>query len=397
MDDSKIISGFFRDIPISINTSSLTGGIKSSVKQFANKNTQNVETLGLKPRSYSFEIIINDKPNQDYFSYRDSLLAALENQEPTALIHPFYGRIEDVLAIDYSLNESIGEFGSATINVSFEVTDNTGLPQQSQNVLPQVIAQNDQAVAAINSDISSTFKVTQSFAGNFGAAIDKINSVVDSINSSTSFLGESADVINTFSSEVGELSANVNSLITNPIALADSITGIFSTINGLYASSESTFEAFKGFFNFGDDDVEINTTTAGLSERKTNSDVINSAVKAQGLCYCYVAAATIEYETVRDIDEVSSTLEDQFNIVMTSEISQETRDAITSLRLKTLELLKQERLNTNQIIEIDTLPTSARLLAFTYYGDDTLGDRIANLNGITDVSFVDGRVEVLTE
>lgn len=395
-DDQKIVNGFYRDIPISIDAGSIAGGRKKSIKQFPNKDTQSVEDLGLKPRQYTLEIVINDKTNQDYFSYRNRLLAALEKASPAPLIHPLYGRIEDVVAVSYNLSERLSEFGSATVSVNFEVNTNTGIPQQSQNVRSQLVSLNQSVIDSVKNDVSSRFKVTSAFAGNFGAAVDKINEIVDNIRESTAFLGGTADTINLFSSQLGGLSANVNSLVTNPIALADSIVGIFDTVGGLYASVDSTLKAFDGLFDFGSDDVEINTTTAGLIERKQNQDVLNSSITSQSLSYSYVSAAEKQYQTTREIDAVTELLEDQYKIVLDSAATQETKDAITELRIKALESLKQSRVNARQVIEVNTLPTSARLLAFSYYGNDELGESIVELNNITDVSFVEGDAEVLT-
>jgi prophage DNA circulation protein len=395
-NDQKIVNGSYRDIPISISAGSMQGGRKSVIKQFPNRNTQSIEDLGLRPRKYSLEIVINDKANQDYFSYRSRLLSALEKSEPAPLIHPLYGRIENVVAVSYNLNERLDEFGFASISVEFEVNANTGIPQQSQNVLSQLVAQNQTVVDSVRSDISSRFKVTNAFAGNFGSAVDKVNEIVSSTKESTAFLGGSADTINSFSSQLGSLSANVNSLVTNPIALADSIVGIFETVNGLYSSVDSTLRAFEGLFDFGANDIEIGTTTAGLSERSQNRGVLNGSVISQALSYSYVSAAEKEYQTTREIDQVAQALENQYKYVLDSDASQETKDNITALRVSALDSLKQSRVNASQVISVSTLPTSARLLAFNYYGNDEQGENIVDLNNFTDVSFVVGDVEILT-
>ena len=130
-DEAQIINGSYKGVPIAIDSGSIEGGRKTSVKQFPSRDTQSVEDLGLRPRKYSLEIIISDKQQQDYFAYRNSLLAALESRGPGELIHPLYGRIENVVAVNYSLNESFGSFGDTTVSVNFEVNENTGIPPVS--------------------------------------------------------------------------------------------------------------------------------------------------------------------------------------------------------------------------------------------------------------------------
>lgn len=397
-DEALIINGSYKDIPIYIASGGLEGGRKVSVKQYPNKDTQSVEDLGLMPRKYSLDIIVSRKlePAQDYFTYRDSLIAALEKKGGGVLIHPLYGRIENVVAVTYSLNESFDSFGYTTISVNFEINRNTGIPKISNNALTQVAAANDILQSAVNNNIAEAFKVTTSFTGNFTAAVDKVNSVIESVQDSISFVGDAADTINSFTNQIGEVIENVNSLVTKPRELANAITELFESANGLYAATGATFETMIGFFDFGDNDIEIKPTTAGRIERKKNNDTLNAAIAASSLGYAYLAASSITFETTRQIDDVAARLDEQYQKVITSDADQATKNAVTDMRVKVLDVLDDVRVNTSKIISIETVNTSARLLGFTYYGDDSNGAAIAALNNISDVSFVSGEVEVLT-
>ena len=393
-DEAKIYQGRYKSLPISIAGGSIEGGKKAIVRQFPNKNSQSVETLGLKPRKYSLDVIINDKVNQDYFSYRDSLIATLESDGAGVLIHPLYGRIEDVIAVNYSINERFAEFGGATVSVNFEVDKNTGIPQASANVSTQLATLNQSVQDAINADIAQNFNVTPGFFGNFTAAAEKITSIIDSTAGATAFIGEQSDSINEFSAEIGSLSASVNSLVTNPIALADSITGLFDSVNGLYASSDATLDTVKGFFNFGNSDSEITETTAGKAERNKNNTTLNNAVKTSSLGYAYVSASEKEYLTTDDINDELADLELQYQSVLSA--SESVVEALTDLRELSLKVFDEKRQNAKQITDIYEKRTSCRLLSFNYYGDDSLGQNIADLNTIDDVSFVSGEVKVFT-
>lgn len=394
-DETRIINGFFRDIPIAIDSGGLAGGRKSAIKQFPNRNTQTVEDLGLLPRKYSLQIIISDKSGQDYFDYRDSLLAALENGTPGELIHPFYGRIDNVVAVSYSLNERVSAFGATTVSVNFEVNENTGIPQSAGNVITEIVALNELVIEAVDQNIADDFLV--SFSENFGFAVDKVEGMLDLAESATSFAGEAALTLNEFTAEINDFSSNLNSLISNPAGLATATSNLFQSVGGLYATARSTFNSYVGFFGFGEDDPDVQATTASRTQRIGNDNVINGAVAASALGYAYLNAAQIEYQTVAEVDEVAAQLDDQYAAVQADGASQEVKDAVTDLRVKTLQVLDQIRIDTRQIITVDTLPTTARLLAFNYYGDDELAETIVNLNSISDVSFIEGEVEILTE
>ena len=395
-DETKIINGSFKGVPIAIESSSVDGGRKVSVKQFPNRDTQTVEDLGLMPRKYALEIIVSDKQGQDYFNYRDSLLAAFDSRGAGELIHPLYGRIDNVVAVAYSINERFSESGDTRVSVNFEVNENTGIPQSSGNVVTQIATSNSLVQSLVNSDIAESFNVNNIFTGNFSAAVDKVNSIIDLANSATSFIGETADTINEFTAELGSLSANVNSLVSDPIKLADAITSLFLSVDGLYASSGATFDTFTGFFGFGLDDEPIAQTTAGRIERQVNNDVLNGAVASSALGFAFVAVSSIDFQTTRDIDTVAAQLDAQYELVIDNGSSQEVKDSITDMRVQVLAALDEARVNASTIITVETLPTTARLLAFTYYGDDELGGVIAELNGLSDVSFVEGNVEILT-
>ena len=396
-NEAQIINGSFKGIPIAIDSGAIEGGIKAAVHTFPNRDTQNVEALGKRPRRYSLDIIVSAKPNTSYVDYRNSLLAALESGEPGPLIHPLYGRIENVVAVNYSLNERFSSFGDTTINATFEITENIGIPQNSGNVITQIAVANVTVVNAVVADISKNYSLTQSFAGNFAAAVDKVNSIIDQALASTAFIGESAATLNNVAAEIGELSANVNSLVTDPIALADSISNLFESVNGLYASAEATFETMAGFFGFGEDDVDPEQTTAGRAERKQNREILNAAVAALAIGDAYVAASRFTFETVRDIDEVAALLDTQYDLVLNNGGSQETKDAVTDIRIKVLEAFATARITAGKIISVYTLPTTARLLGFSYYGNDNNFNVLISLNNLSDISFIEGDVEVITE
>jgi prophage DNA circulation protein len=396
-DETRILQGFFKGVPIAIDSGSVTGGRKHAIKQFPSRDTQNVEDLGLQPRRYNLQIVINDKTDQDYFAYRDRLIAVLEEKGTGELIHPLYGRITDVIAVTYSLNERFSEFGDAVITVQFEVDGNRGIPQTSGNVVTQIATSNTAVQAAVETAISDEFTVTNAFTGNFGAATDKVDAIVARAEKATDFIGEAAVNLNEFNATLGELSANVNSLVSNPSNLGTAVRNLMADVNGLYASAGATFDTMVGFFGFGDDDTAIKQDTAGRIERKKNNDILNGAMNASSLGFAYLNAVDVTFDTTAEIDELTAELDGQFEAVQENGITQDVKDELTDMRVKVLEALDDVRVNTSQIITVETTPTSTRLLAFDYYGSDELGQELADLNNIADVSFVEGEVKVLTQ
>ncbi len=404
-NEQRILPGKFKEIPIRIVSANVVGGRKTVKHEFPNRDTQTVEDLGLKPRAFKLEILVSDigktvvngVPQQEYFDYRNRLLAGIEDKSPGVLIHPLFGRIENVVATTFSLSETFSNFGLSVLSVSFEVTDDTGIPVLSTTAISQIaVAQSAVDLAVVN-DITDNYAVFTRFKNNFGDAADKINQVIDSAVEATSFVGASADKINEFNSFIGSFSANVNSLVTNPANLSLSISNLFSNINGLFGTVESTAEAFKNLFGFGDNDEEnIDPSTAGRIQRRRNRAILNGSVNAEALSYAYLAVSQVTFETVAEIDEAAAELEVQYQAVVTSEITQSVKDALTEARVIVQKFFDDTRLTAKQVIAIFTTPTTARLLTYQYYGDTELATEIIALNSITDVSFVSGDLDILT-
>lgn len=395
-DETRIINGSFKGVPVSITGASVDGGPRLSIKLFPNRDTQSIENMGLTPRSYTLDINVYARAGQGYFSYRDQIIAALESGGPGVLIHPLYGRLEDMVNGPYSLNERFTNFGESTITVTFSPDSNVGIPQTAGSAVTNVQASTSLISQAAEKDVAAGFSVDPRNPGNFGAASDKITDTLLQMVVSASFMGEAADTPDQFTAEIERLLREAPELVTNPALLGEELAGIFSTLEALYESPEPTLGSFLGLFGFGADDPEIKATTVGLQERATNSGVLNGTVAALSLGHAYLAASQLEFTTTQEIDEVAAQLDGQFAAVQGSESSQAVKDAVTDTRIVVLGLFDGARVSTSQILEVTTGPTTVRLLTFAYYGNDDLGETLAELNGISDVSFVEGPVEVLT-
>lgn len=258
----KIINGSFKGIPIAITEASLSGGRKHAVKQFPNRDTQSVEDLGAQPRKYVLEIIVGKKGSEDYFAYRNSLIAALETKGSGVLIHPLYGRIEGIVAVSYSLNERFASFGDSTISVSFELDGNLGIPQATSSVITQVSAAKEGVLSAVKADIEQGFSLTNSFAGNFAAATGAVTGIADKLTEASSFITDTAatalpqvagisDKVAEFTDKVDKYAADANSLVLDAKKLADRTVDINQSMIDKYETGQQKLQAARNMFNFG--------------------------------------------------------------------------------------------------------------------------------------------------
>ncbi len=302
----------YKGAPFLVNRVSTSGGRKTVQHDFPNSNIQTIEDLGLSPREYRISAIIAE-PN--YIQKRDTLLRALEEGGKGVLIHPFYGRIENIVSRTFTLNEDVSRLGDTVVEIVFAPSETDGLPTQSINTVSQISTLSGIVSGNMVSDISNLFKVTTAFQGNYAAAASKLNNIADAFSINAQLPTVSASQINTFNSLVSNFESSINTLISKPAELAADIQEIFIEFPKLYTTATQQTDALALFFEFGDSDILIDPTTAGLIERKQNNDVLNNAMKTFALSEAYVSSAQIAFTTVDDVENTADTLELAFQSI----------------------------------------------------------------------------------
>lgn len=393
-------------------TSRIAGGRKDVLFEFPNSNRQTVEDLGLRPRAYSMTAII---PHDDYFVTRDNLLRALEDGMRGPLEHPFYGRVENIVVRDFTVNERITDLGRAELQITFALSDNIGIPQKAENAISEANAANNALGDSIASDATDGFEVDVNEVGNFQDAKDLLNGVVDAYETVQSAAVAVTTQINQYAAQVNAFSTGINQLIATPQNLINSIRNIFSTMNGLYGSVDATFDAFTNgsLFDFGGNDSQIIQSTSTRVQRAQNRNMINQTIQTISLGYAYLNAAQIDFQTTDDIDAVNKILEDQYNKITSatgvavdgiatpietiSGISDGSLTAITDLRTIANQLLDEKRIEARKVITVFTRKMPMSVIAYQYYEDTTLTDTLLELNAIKGASFVEGNIKILTE
>ena len=105
-----------------ISGSKISGGRKDVKKEVANSDLQVIEDLGLKERVFTINGKIATRRDSSgvtittYKQMRDRLLDALEKGGTGVLIHPWYGRIDDVACRAFSIDENLTGLGVAEIS-----------------------------------------------------------------------------------------------------------------------------------------------------------------------------------------------------------------------------------------------------------------------------------------
>jgi len=381
----------YKNVEFLFKSARTTGGVKRQLFSFPNSNRQSIEEFGTAPRSYEIVSVI---PFEDYEAQKAALIRALESGGAGTLIHPTFGAIDNVKAGPYTINETITELGRAEITMRFDIDNSAGIPQKAINSVSEVDQDNQTLLAGLNTNLADEWDI--STPNNYDAGASSVAAVADAFQSASEGTGQAADQIDEYRRDLDNFTDSINQLIVNPTALAQGIGSLFNSVSNLYEAPGDTFDAFKKLFSYGDDDPVINPTTFGLAERKKNNDVLRGAMKAQALGYAYVAAAGIEYQTVRDIDEANDQLEAQYLVSVAEDISNSSVGDLNDIRSQANATLADLRISARRVITITTKRTTLALLCFKYYGNTDLVETLQMLNGIDQTSFIEGDVEILT-
>jgi|GEM_PF-1935655 len=387
----EIYTGSYKGAEFRIKSSSVKGGAKLIKHKLPNSSKQNMENLGPDERSYSFTAFISE-PN--YTQKKNKLLAALEQGGTGLLVHPFFGNIENIVASSWSLVEDMTSIGEASFSLSFEVSSTDGLPSIDTSSKSIVSASNFALQESIEQSIVDYYSVT--FPNVFTDVEAMLGRSLEYFDDKTKIISKVSSSIDYYSGLVSDFADNKLVLVGDVYQLVSSVSTLYATVNGLYSSYESSFEVFRAFFDFDDDLTPTpDLVTASIIEKDQNRAVMKSYMQAAALGYAYENAANIEYDTVDDLNSTASILEAQFDKV-SQQLTGDQLSALSDLRTNTQSLFDGIKLNVNQVITVKAAKVPARVLAFTYYGNDDFGENIVNLNENDNVSFFEGDIKVLS-
>ena len=265
----------------------------------------------------------------------------------------------------YVLEETVTELGIGKISISFAISNADGEPVPDKTTISGVSAENENVLDKVKLSIADGFLASVNLLGVYKDAKGKVTKVVDAIDTGLQNVEIAAGSIESVNNQIADLQSNIVALTNSPNDLANAISSIFNTMNGTIATVSATFDVFKGFFDFGDDDVSLSFNSVAIDAKNSNDFVLNNAMKANALSGAFLAAAQKDYGTVSEIDEDLEILNDQVEVIRSaSEIDPEVLDAILDARELTSQFLEDLKLRTSKIILIETPLTGARALSY---------------------------------
>jgi hypothetical protein len=386
-----------------IDSSTTTGGRKIVKKQIIDSDSIVQEDLGLLTETYTINGYIATLRGAEgavrisYAKMRRDLLKALNKGGPRVLVHPFFGRIDNVIAVSWNLNQSISRLGIGTIAITFEPYTGEGVKLTGKSRVSDVTLKKEVLAESVWADLSRVDAAPDK-AGVFEGLKNVATAAVDAVDAASQALEREAAKIDAFNKNIQNFSDNITQLIAAPQAYADALVGTFQSLGGLYQSVTATFDAFVSLFTFESFSFRFDgTDTDARATRRANDTIVNTAMRVLAVAYAYEAAVLDTYTTVDEIDARNEILEDEYQSIL--EIEDANNDVIADLqelRIAAQGVFDDQKLVARQIIEVETAPTSTSLLAYKYFGDSTLGFVIGDLNELEHNSYVEGTVKILS-
>ncbi len=396
----------YRGAEFLVTGSTTAGGRKDSKKEFVNSDRQTIEDLGLKNRIFTLEGSITARYDvagnvlTSYKQNRDKLLAALEKGGIGTLIHPFFGKLENIVTRTYTLDENMTELGDAKISIVFEFSLATGLPVESFNTPALILEKKNIVGVSVIQSIIDGFVTQGAAGGNAPDAVNKLREFTEILENAskatlvTDLVNETG--FNELAKDITAFNNAVDTLVANPNDMAQDMSNLIRELDGIFSQPIDSYNAMLNMFDMGALDIPYEGTQTALSlQRQENREILNDSVRGWSLSYSYLEASQLDFETVQDIDVVSSQLEEQYQLLLDSNVAKDVLDTITDQRVDTIELLAQQKLTARQVIDVRTNLTTTRLLAYRYYGTSEDGATLALLNELQSLE-VEGEVSILT-
>ncbi len=403
---NALVPASYKGVPFLVDGSTVQGGLKAVKHTFPNSDNQVIETLGTRQRTFQLRAFITGDETT-YIQKRNDLIRVLETEGSGILVHPIYGSINNIISTQYTLSEDFGTLGEARFGITFEYDFTQSVPSLStDNLVPRIATLSETVTTASSAGFLSVYSVAGLSAGDITDAINKGRDLVAAITEATEVFTQVTDQINSYASNLAAMSSDIVNLVQQPVAFFDSFNTLIAGVVGLYVTAQESFDVLVGLFGFGDDDLTLPNTTQSYINRTTNRDAVNEAVQILSLSNAYLIATEISLQSVAQQDAILQTLEIQFQKLYDST----TVDTDTKLALQDLRQVSQENFDNQrnaaqaglgsvsllQTTPIFTFTTSARLLAYQYYGSADQGEDIVLLNDLHDASFVSGDLEIFT-
>jgi prophage DNA circulation protein len=392
---SQLQPGRFRNAPFYCNSAKQPLGRRIVVHSYPLRPKPYPEDMGPKHRTYSLELVV---VGDDYMPARDRLIAALEEEGPGTLIHPYRGELR-VVVIDGEVMESKDEGGMARFTVTFMESGEESQAVATADTAEETEQAADDCDDAAVADFEEEFTIDAQpeFVGN--NALAHLNDVLNQVDDLRRQLTPDLTILTDAIAVVAKVRTSLLSLALVPTRLAQ---GILDAIHGTVLIADSVRNASFGVRSeifrtgskrpskFAGVPVITPADSPSRQQQKRNQAAINRLTQRAYLTQLVRLSVRTEYssreEAITQRNEVTDLLRDDMeNFDMTADTYQAfTRLQATFARHVDVTGTKLERVGQIELKELQP----ALVTAYAVYGNVDRVDELVDRNKVEHPAFM---------
>ena len=388
IDKYELSEGSFRGKKFYLNTSStVSGGQKLAVYDYANSNRRDIFYMGDKPSEYTLKALLNpDLTKEGYTTVRTEFINALKERGKGRLVHPFYGNI-DCYVESWSCTEDTTKLGFIEFDITFKVdvqpTDNT--TPAAPNTVTQII----------NQTLLPTLQAELILPPKSPVYLGKLFNFMNALQTSI-ILVRNRDIAAIADILIG---GNIRSLLSNTIGIYNLLRSVFRSLgrSPTLPADTATFATNMKDLNDALQPRLVNYTTANAVEYNNNILLFKSTTDLLTLDAMYQYAFENGFESIVDLEVYKTVTDDIFKNFRNNCPSDDLIQIGENIKEVFTLFLEEQSLNTLRVVEVDISGEPLDVLLYRYYEDLSFRDRIIKLNNIKDTSWVEGKVRLLTK
>lgn len=175
----------FRTADFYVPNAENSGGRRGVVHEFPKQDAPYVEDMGRRARTFNIEAYVL---GEDYFTARNNLVTALEQEGSGKLVHPYLGTL-DVFCTGYSFRESIREARIARFTLTFVEAGILKFPNAVIDTIADVARKKQSALDRARASLERVYDIASvpySVSQNVIRTIDQGLSLIESAKQSVS-------------------------------------------------------------------------------------------------------------------------------------------------------------------------------------------------------------------
>ena len=393
----------FKGFPFWVDETTLTGGLRAQVHEYAERNDHYVEPLGAMAPGYPVTAhLIGD----DVLDQRKRFIELLRSgiQIPGTLVLPADGEIE-AFCTRFRIRDSITREGRITrLGLTFVESGTNQFPEAAVNTGQVVLDQSDAGIEVLTERFSDRFQMP-SIQPTFvvDAAVSLSATIVEAANAAI----RRADVLTAEKDALLRANAGVVSglrtIVQAPATLAERLTDIYRSFADLGGDWRTTLDEFATLGGILDDEPAVVTGTVSSDRQAENQAELQKLVRRTAA----VEMPRVATEATLASSADAAALRDELDVLLDAEIiaagdalDDQVFSELRDLRAKMVLDLDSRgaRLPSVRTFRVPaTLP--ALVIADRLYDDPTRDAEIVARNGIRSPGFIRSQtdLEVLAE